>query len=140
MWHSETTVPFGGVASPSLCKKTSCGISCLYRLINGKKAKSRQKRHLRGTLPNLSYTYHCIPLFKANTMIYLTGSTSSCKLMIVLVDRRCIINMPQFYLHHRIEPKEVQPWESDLWDIIIIHRVLIRITGLMLCILNEKGS
>jgi len=48
--------------------------------------------------------------------------------------------MSQFYLHHRIEPKEVQPWESDFWDIIIIHRVLIRIAGLMICILNEKGS
>ena len=55
-------------------------------------------------------------------------------------DRRCIINMSQFYLHHRIEPKEAQPWESDLWDIIIIHSVLIRIAGLMLCILNEKSS
>ena len=56
------------------------------------------------------------------------------KLMILPVDRRCIINMSQLYLHHRIEPKEVQPWESDLWDIIIIHRVLTRIAGLMLCI------
>ena len=41
-------------------------------------------------------------------------------------DRRCIINMSQFHLHHRIEPKGVQPWESDLWDITIIHRALIR--------------
>ena len=49
------------------------------------------------------------------------------------VDRRYIINMPQFHLHHRIEPTEVQPWESDLWDIIIIHRVLIRIAGSRLC-------
>ena len=56
------------------------------------------------------------------------------------VDRRCIINMSQSYFHHQIEPKEVQPWESDLWDIIIIHRELIRIAGLMLCILNEKSS
>ena len=56
------------------------------------------------------------------------------------IDRRCIINMSQFYLHHRIEPTGVQPWESDLWDIIIIHRVLIRIAGLMLHILNEKSS
>jgi len=56
------------------------------------------------------------------------------------VDRRCIINMSQFYLHHRIEPKGVQPWKSDLWDIIIIDRVLIRIAGLMLRILNEKSS
>ena len=56
------------------------------------------------------------------------------------LDRRYIINMPQFHLHHRIEPKEVKPWESDLWDIIIIHRVLIRIAGSRLCILNEKSS
>ena len=55
-------------------------------------------------------------------------------------DRRCIINMSQLYLHHRIEPKEVQPWEPDLWDIIIIHRELIRIAGLMLCILNNEKS
>ena len=55
-------------------------------------------------------------------------------------DRRCIINMSQFLLHHRIEPTGVQPWESDLWDIIIIHRVLIRIAGLRLHILNEKSS
>jgi len=33
------------------------------------------------------------------------------------------------YLHHRIEPKEVQPQESGLWDIIIIHKELIRIAG-----------
>ena len=38
--------------------------------------------------------------------------------------------MSQFYLHHIIEPKVVQPWKSDLWDIIIIHRVLIGIAGL----------
>jgi len=55
-------------------------------------------------------------------------------------DRRCIINMSQFPLHHRIEPKGDQPWKSDLWDNIIIHRVLIRIAGLRLCILNEKSS
>jgi len=55
-------------------------------------------------------------------------------------DRRCIINMSQLYLHHRIEPKEVQPWESDSWDIIIIHRELKKIAGLMLHILNEKSS
>ena len=42
-------------------------------------------------------------------------------------DRRYIINMSQFHLHYRFEPKEVKPWELDLWDIIIIHRVLIRI-------------
>ena len=56
------------------------------------------------------------------------------------IDRRYIINMPQFHLHHRIEPKEVQPWESDSWDIIIIHRELKKIAGLMLHILNEKSS
>jgi len=56
------------------------------------------------------------------------------------IDRRCIINKSQLYLHHRIEPKEVQPWESDLWDIIIVHRELKRIAGLMLCALNEKSS
>ena len=57
-----------------------------------------------------------------------------------LADRRYLINMSQFHLHYRIEPKEVKPWELDLWDIIIIHRVLIRITGSRLHILNEKGS
>ena len=55
-------------------------------------------------------------------------------------DRRYLINMSQFHLHYRIEPKEVKPWELDLWDIIIIHRVLIRIAGSRLRILNEKGS
>jgi len=60
--------------------------------------------------------------------------------LLTKIDRRCIINMSQLYLHHRIEPKEVQPWESGLWDIIIIHRELIRIAELMSCILNEKSS
>jgi len=55
-------------------------------------------------------------------------------------DRRYLINMSQFHLHYRIEPKVVKPWELDLWDIIIIHRVLIRIAGSRLRILNEKSS
>ena len=55
-------------------------------------------------------------------------------------DRRYLINMSHFHLHYRIEPKEVKPWELDVWDIIIIHRVLIRIAGLRLRILNEKSS
>ena len=55
-------------------------------------------------------------------------------------DRRYQISMSQFHFHYRIEPKEVKPWEFELWDIIILHRVLIRITGLRLRILNEKGS
>ena len=55
-------------------------------------------------------------------------------------DIRYIINMSQFHLHPRIEPKGVKPLESDLWDIIIIHRVLIRIAGLKVHILNEKSS
>ena len=55
-------------------------------------------------------------------------------------DRRYLINMSQFHLHYRIEPKGVKPWEFDLWDIIIIHRVLIRIAGSRLCICNEKSS
>ena len=36
--------------------------------------------------------------------------------------------------------QRVQPWESDLWDIIIIRRVLIRIAGLMLCISMRRAT
>jgi len=34
-------------------------------------------------------------------------------IMMMLLDRRYIISMSQFHLHHRIEPKGVKPWESD---------------------------
>ena len=33
-------------------------------------------------------------------------------------DRRCIINMSQLYLHHRIEPKEVQPYGNLIYGIL----------------------
>ena len=68
-----------------------------------------------------------------------TKTSAHCRIL-QQYDRRNIINMSQFHFHYRIEPKEVKPWELDLWDIIIIHRVLIRIAGSRLCILNEKSS
>ena len=55
-------------------------------------------------------------------------------------DRRYIINTSQLHVHYRIGPKKVRPGELDLWDIIIVHRELKRIAGLMLCALNEKSS
>ena len=59
---------------------------------------------------------------------------------LLICDRRYLINMSQFHLHYRIEPKEVKPWELDLWDIIIIHRVLIRISRIKVMYPQWEGQ